>query len=440
MRGFLFLRRMSIVTMKRCGSDRVGATGVGETGIVAVTGTIIGTDVEPDDGARFLSRRATAWVATAAADATAATPVLDLAIDEVERPTAAHIIEATVAALDGGETHYTDRTGIAPLRAAVAARFGTLDDLTYEPKGEVLICGGGREALFVATQMLIEPGDEVLVAEPAPAAYAEGVRLAGGVPIAVPTQAEERFVLKAEAVRSRITPRTRALLFGSPAIPTGGVTTGIDLEALAEVARTNNLLVIWDETYREYTYGGTEQANLAALPGMRERTAIVGSCSARYAMSGWRAGYVVGPANLIRPVTLMKQALTICSPAPSQWAALAALDGPQDDANAAVREVAARRAAALAVLEGLGLSCVGAGSPFLWIDVRGLGLSGREFAEVVAREAAIRLRPGEDFGPSGNGWVRLTLNAPADRLTLALGQLAPLVVRLRTACGSKGDC
>lgn len=403
--------------------------------MVAVTASMIGTE----SGARFLSRRATAWVAATAAESTAAA-ALDLAADEVERPTAAHIIEATIAALDRGETHYTDRTGIAPLRAAVAARFGTLDDLSYEPKGEVLICGGGREALFVATQMLIEPGDEVLVAEPAPAAYAEGVRLAGGIPIAVPTRAEECFALKAEAVRARITPRTRALLFGSPATPTGGVTTGADLEALAEVARIYNLLVIWDETYREYAYAGAEQANLAALPGMRERTAIVGSFSARYAMSGWRAGYVVGPVNLIRPVTLMKQALTICSPAPSQWAAFAALDGPQDEADAAVREIAERRASALAALDRLGLRCVGAGSPFLWLDVRALGVSGREFAALAAREAAVRLRAGEDFGASGTGWVRLTLNAPTDTLALALGRLAPLVGRLRAACGQKGEC
>ncbi|HEY8602529.1 MAG TPA: aminotransferase class I/II-fold pyridoxal phosphate-dependent enzyme [Thermomicrobiales bacterium] len=405
--------------------------------MVAVTGSMNGTD----SGARFLSRRATAWVAAAAAaEPTAAVPVLDLAADEVERPAAPHIIEATVAALDRGETHYTDRTGIAPLRAAVAARFGTLDDLSYEPKGEVLICGGGREALFVATQMLIEPGDEVLVVEPAPVAYAEGVRLAGGIPINVSTLAEEGFALKAEAVRARITPRTRALLFGSPATPTGGVTTGADLEALAGVARAYNLLVIWDETFREYTYGGAEQANLAALPGMRERTAIVGSFSARYAMSGWRAGYVVGPATLIRPVTLMKQALTICSPAPSQWAALAALDGPQDEADAAVREIAARRMAAITVLDRLGLHCVGAGSPFLWFDVRALGASGRAFVALAAREAAVGLRAGEDFGGSGNGWVRLTLNAPADTLTSALGRLAPLVGRLRAGCGYKGDC
>lgn len=389
-------------------------------------------------GERFLSQRATAWVAAAAAAAPVASPMLDLSADEIARAAAPHIVEATIAALDRGETHYTDRTGIAPLRAAVAARFGTLDDIAYEPKGEILICGGGREALFVATQMLIEPGDEVLVAEPAPAAYAEGVRLAGGVPIPVPTRAEDRFALKAETVRALITPRTRALLFGSPAVPSGGVTTGADLEALAELARVHNLLVVWDETYREWAFGGAEQANLAALPGMRERTVIVGSFSARYAMAGWRAGYVVGPASLVRPVTLMKQALTICSPAPSQWAALAALDGPQGAAAATVREVAARRGAACRALGALGLACPGDGSPFLWFDVRGLGSDGRGFVAAAADGAALLLRAGEEYGDPGAGWVRLTLNAPADQLTAAIERLAPVVERLRDRRGQGG--
>jgi aspartate/methionine/tyrosine aminotransferase len=168
---------------------------------------------------------------------------------------------------------------------------------------------------------------------------------------------------------------------------------------------------------------------------MRERTVIVGSLSARYAMAGWRAGYVVGPANLVRPVTLMKQALTICSPAPSQWAAVAALDGPQGAAAAVVRDVATRRTVACRALDAIGIGYGGEGSPFVWFDVRPLGVDGRQFVELAAREAGIRLRAGEDYGLSGAGWVRLTLNAPATALGEAIGRLAPLVVRLR---GQKG--
>jgi aminotransferase len=380
-----------------------------------------------DTGARFVARRATAWVAAAVASA----PRLDLSRDDLARPAARHIVQATIDALDRGATHYTDRTGIAPLRAAVAARFAEQDDLVYDPRGEILIAGGGHEALFVATQMIVGPGDEVLIVEPAPPAFAEGVRLAGGVPIPVPTYAEDRFALKADVVRERITPRTRALIFASPSVPAGGVTTGGDLVDLAKVARAHDLSIVWDETYRDYVFGNSAQANIAALPGMRERTIIVGSLSARHAMSGWRAGYVVGPAALVRPITMMKQALTICSPAPSQWAALAALEGPQGEADAAVREVATRRAAARRALALLGLSGVGAGSPYLFIDVRALGITGRAFADLALREAGMGLMPGDTYGAAGVWHVRLTLDAPAETLREAIGGLMPLVMRLR---------
>jgi len=209
------------------------------------------------------------------------------------------------------------------------------------------------------------------------------------------------------------------------------VTTGGDLVDLAKLARAYNLAIIWDETYRDYVFGNSAQANIAALPGMRERTVIVGSLSARYAMSGWRAGYVVGPTALVRPITMMKQALTICSPAPSQWAALAALEGPQGEADAAVHEVATRRAAARRALALLGLSGVGAGSPYLFVDVRALGIAGRAFADLALRDAGVRLMPGDTYGAAGVWHVRLTLDAPAETLREAIGELTPLVTRLR---------
>jgi aspartate/methionine/tyrosine aminotransferase len=259
------------------------------------------------------------------------------------------------------------------------------------------------------------------------------------VPVLVPTRAEDGFALKAEAVAARITPRTRTLLFASPAAPAGGVTTGADLAALADLAQAYDLQVIWDETFRDYLFDGVEQQHLATLPGMWERTVVVGSFSTRYAMSGWRAGYVLGSARLLRPVALMKQSLTICSPAPSQWAALAALTGPQDAVGQAVREVAGRRTVALRALTALGLSCGGgAGTPYLFIDLREIGADGRAFAAAALREAAVRLLPGEEFGPGGAGFVRLTLGAPAPVLERAIRRLAPVVARLRGELGQKG--
>ena len=390
---------------------------------VAVQATTIG-----GDGRRFMAGRALAWLAAAEAPAAAAVvaadAVIDLADDELDQATAEHIVQATIDALNRGETHYTDRVGIIPLRQAVAARIAAEDGLEYNPQGEVLICGGGREALFVATQMIIQPGDEVLVPTPASRSFAEGVRLAGGVPIAVRTRAEDGFALQAEAVAAALTPRTRVLLFASPNAPSGGVTTGSDLAAIAALTREHDLTVIWDETFRPFVFDGVRQENIAALPGMRERTAIVGSFSARYAMAGWRTGYVIAPARLLHPIVMLKQALTICSAALSQWAALAALTGPQGETHELVEEIAARRAAALPALAALGLPAYGQGTPYLFVDVRRSGLDGRAFAALALREAGVRLLPGEHFGLHGAGFVRLSLAVPTPRLLDAIGRLA----------------
>ena len=380
---------------------------------------------------RFMSRRALAWLdaaeATAAAAGSDASPIIDLASDELDQPTAEHIVQATIDALNRGETHYTDRVGIIPLRQALAARIAAEDGLDYNPKGEALICGGGREALFVATQMIVEPGDEVIVPDLAPTSFAEGIRLSGGTPVAVPTLPEHNFALKADAVRAAITPRTRVLLFASPAAPTGGVTTGQDLAELAALAHEYNLIVIWDETYRTFAFDGVRQQNIAALPGMRDRTAIVGSFSTRYAMTGWRIGYVVAPAQLLHSITMMKQALTICSAASMQWAALAALTGPQGEVEELTQEIAERRQAALAALAEMGLAAHGQGTPYLFIDVRRTGLGSATFASRALHECGVRLVPGDTYGPGGAGFVRLSLSLPAPILREAIGRLATIV-------------
>lgn len=378
---------------------------------------------EATNDQRFLAQRTATWQTGSRATAH---HLLDLASDELQQPTAPHIIAATINALEQGATHYTDRKGIPALRAAVTTYFGEQDDLHYNPTGEVLVCGGGHEALFVATQMLINPGDEVLLAEPTPPAYIEGVRMAGGVPIGLPTCATEQFVLCAERVAAAITPCTRLLLFGSPAVPTGGITSGDDLAAIAQLAVDHDLVVIWDATYRDLVAGSPPQLNIATLRGMRERTVTVGSLSTRYAMGGWRAGFVVGPQAFVHPITLMKQALTICSPAPSQWAALAALEGPQGSVGRLAQEVAARRAAACAVLHLIGIAPAGNGSPFLWFRVDDLGYSGEEFV-VLAEKAGMRIQSGNRYGSKFRGWVRLTLNAAVPELTVVLTRLVDVV-------------
>jgi aminotransferase len=394
--------------------------------------TLARTGETGERGERFVARRAAAWTAATAGAPRAAAPVLDLAADELDRRVAPHIVQATLTALDQGATHYTDRTGIAPLRAAVAARFAAEDGLTYDPDGEILITGGAHEGLFVATQMLIEDGDEVIVQDPAPAAYCEGVRLAGGVPTPAPASAADGYALTAAAVAARITPRTRALVFASPAAPTGGVTPRVELIALAELVRAYDLTVLLDETYRPFIFDDADWVNFATLPGMRERTVLVGSFSTRYAMAGWRAGYLAGVAANLKPVTQLKQSLTICSPALAQWAALAALEGPQDEPAAAVRAVAARRTVVVPALAALNLPTGGAqGTHYLFADVSSTGLTGRAFAEVALDVAGVRVLPGDVYGADWSWYVRLALGASETALQEALDRLAPVVQRLQ---------
>jgi aminotransferase len=379
-----------------------------------------------------VARRAVPWLAGAGDAAQAAAPApgldpIDLRGDELDLSPAPHIVAATVAALARGETHYTARPGILPLRRAIAARTAARGGTAYNPDGEVLVAGGGREGLFVAVQILVERGDEVLVQDPGVPAIREAVRLAGGVPVPVTVTAADGWALRAGAVTARLGPRTRVLILASPDGATGGVTSRAELEALATLVHERDLLVIFDESYRPFVFDGAEAVDFAALPGMRERTVTVGSFSAEYGMAGWRAGYVTGAAAILRPITSLKSALTICSPAPSQWAALAALEGPQDRAVAARREVAARRAAVVPALAALGLPVAGTGSPFLFVDVRATRLGSRRFAAWAWHEAGVGLQPGEVFGAGGAGWVRLSLVRPAPVLLEAVARLGRLL-------------
>lgn len=395
---------------------------------------------ETMDGARFVAARAAQWsnadanAATTAPAATAllATTAIDLSGDSLNRPTPAHIVAATVAALMRGETHYTARPGILPLRRAVAAAVAAEGGPNYDPTTEVLVASGAREGCFVATQMLVRPGDEVLLADPGAPHYAEAVRLAGGVAVPVPLQASDRWAMTTTTLAARITPRTRVLMLASPGSPTGAVISRAELEAIAALAVTHDLRVLVDDSYSAFLFDGAEYTSVASLPGMRERTITIHSFSRTYAMAGWRVGYVVGEATLLHAITDFKLALSICSAAPSQWAAVAALDGSHDEITAMQTEIAARRAALLPALTAMELPH---GSPqgayYAFADIRSTGLSAADCATVFASEAGVLVAPGDAFGAGGGGHVRFSLTQPVAMIEEAMARLAPVVAAMR---------
>jgi len=393
------------------------------------------------DGSRFVADRAHEWRDAAPLPITIAhththtatdLPVIDLRGGELDRATAPHIIAAAAAALDRGETHYTPRTGIPALRRAVAARIAADGGVMYDPAKEVLIANGGQEGLYVAVQMLVRPGDDVLLADPGYSSYRTAIRLAGGNVLSVPVTAAEGYGMTADAIAACLTPATRLLILASPDNPTGGVTTATEMARIADLAVAHDLKVLFDETYRAFVFDEATHANIAALPGMRARTVIVGSFSKTYAMTGWRVGYVAADAALLGPITGLKLALSICSAAPSQWAALAAIEGPQDDVVTALAEVARRRAALLPALAAMGLPHGDPkGAYYAFADIRSTGLSSAECAERFLTEAGVRTLSGSRFGAGGEGFLRFSLVEPVPRITEAMARLAPLVAQLQ---------
>lgn len=389
-----------------------------------------------EDGARFVARRARRWLdpSPSAIGPRPALPVINLRRGEMDRATAPHIVAAASAALGRGETHYTPRPGILPLRRGVAAMIARESGIAYDPATEVLIASGGQEGLFVAVQMLVQPGDDVLLADPGYSSYREAIRLAGGNVVPVPISAADRYGMTAATLAARMTPRTRVLVLVSPDNPTGGVTARAEMEQIAAFAVAHDLTVLFDETYKAFTFDGAEHACIAAFLGMRPRTVVVGSFSKTYAMTGWRVGYVAAAAELLEPITDLKLALSICSAAPSQWAAAAALDGPQEHVDEALAEVARRRAALLPALTAMGLPHGDPqGAYYAFADIRGTGISSSACADLFLSRAGVHTLPGDRFGPGGEGFLRFSMVQPAPTIAEAMDRLAPLVRELQTA-------
>jgi aspartate/methionine/tyrosine aminotransferase len=353
---------------------------------------------------------------------------IDLSGDDLGLPTPVHIREAAKRALDEGATHYTTRPGLDPLRRAVAEKLQRVNGVAVDPQREVLITCGAQEALFVALHLVLERGDVALIPQPARPDYAAITRLAGGQVRAVSARSEAGFAVDPDEVAHRLTRRSRALILSSPAVPAGTVLDTAALKRLAEIAIAQDLVVIADESHEPFVYDGAVHRSIAALPGMAERTLTINGFSLAYAMAGWRVGYIAGPARLLGPLQQLKQALSICSPAVSQYAALAALTGPPDPVEEARRIVAERRNAALGALERAGVPHARpVAGYYILIDGRATGRGGMALARWVARETSVRLAPGRAFGALTDSWLRLSLTATPEQLSDAARRLGTVL-------------
>lgn len=357
--------------------------------------------------------------------------VIRLGRGEPDRPTPGHIVEASKRALDDGHTTYTNPAGLPQLREAISDKLKDDNDLSYSPDNEIIVTAGAQEAMVVTLQTILDPGDEVIIASPYYMAYPANILLAGGRPIPIPTTEEQGFELKAEAIEERITPRTKIVVLVSPNNPTAGVLRAETLEAIADVMKRHDLVAISDELYEKVVYDDFEPVSFATLPSMRERTVTINGFSKAYSMTGFRVGYMAGPADYIKAALEPRHSLTICAATPSQYAAVAALTGPDDFLTEMMSEYAERRAVMASAFDSMGVTY---GPPlggfYFFANIRQAGLSSVEFCELALTEEGLLFLPGSLFGEAGEGYIRISYLASSDRLEEALERFESLWRRL----------
>ena len=346
--------------------------------------------------------------------------VISLGIGEPDFTTPAPIVSAGVRSLQAGETHYTSNAGIFALRQAVSDHLKTFYQVGYDPEAQVVITVGVSEALYLAMTALLNPGDEVIVLTPCFVSYQAEVILAGGTPVEVPCRFENNFDLEPEAVAAAITPRTRAILVGFPNNPTGAVASREALMALGSLAEKHDLVVISDEIYDRLVYG-VHHVCFAALPGMQERTVLLGGLSKDYAMTGWRIGYAAGPANIIAGMVRIHQYTIMSAPTTAQVAAIEALTHGDPFVTEMVAEYDRRRQLIVAGLNKLGLDTFEPhGAFYAFPRIRLSGLDDDAFANRLLQEEHVAVVPGSAFGPGGEGFVRCSYATAYDKIEEAL--------------------
>jgi len=350
--------------------------------------------------------------------------VISLGVGEPDFDTPPQVVEAGIAALRAGRTHYTSNYGTLELRRELAAHLERRYGVGYDPATEIVITVGASEAVAVACAAIIDPGDEVLLHDPSYVAYVPGIVFAGGVPVHIPTRHEDAWELDPAAVEAAITPRTKALFLGYPCNPTGAVLDPARLRALAEIAERHDLLVISDEIYDRLVYGGRRHEAFSALPGMRDRTILLGGFSKAYAMTGWRVGWACAPRDLLEGILKIHQYEIMSAPTIAQDAALAALRTAEPDVERMVAEYDRRRRTFTEGLRRIGLPVADPlGAFYAFPRVSGTGLTSETFAERLLFEQQVAVVPGDAFGPSGAGHVRCSLATSHAKLVTALERI-----------------
>ncbi len=356
--------------------------------------------------------------------------VISLSIGEPDFRTPWHVSRAAIESLEKGRTWYTPNRGFERLRVEIADFVKRKYNLTYAPKEEILVTVGGSEALDLAMRCLLNPGDEVLIHQPSFVCYEPLTLMTGAIPKIIDTKEENSFRLTAEELEAAITDKTKLLILSYPNNPTGAVMRRSDLEAIAEVVSKHDLIVISDEIYSELTYNG-KHVSMGEIEGMKERTIVINGFSKAFAMTGWRLGYAMGPAPIIEMMTKLHQYGIMSAPTVAQYAAIEALKNGDKDIEKMRSEYEMRRRYVVGEFNAMGLTCFEPyGAFYSFPCIKSTGLTSEEFCTRLLQSKKVAIVPGNAFGESGEGFVRVSYSYSLKHLKEAISRIREFLQEL----------
>ena len=355
---------------------------------------------------------------------------ISLGVGEPDFDTPWRVREAGITSLEKGKTFYTSNAGLKELRYEISQYLERKYQLVYHPDHEILVTVGGSEGIDAAMRSILNPGDEVIVAQPCFVSYLPCIIMAGGIPVVVNLKEEDKFKLKKEQLEEQLTDKTKAVFISYPNNPTGAVMTKEDLEPIAEFAEEHDLMVISDEIYSELTYG-RKHVSIGSLPGMKDRTLVINGFSKAFAMTGWRLGYVAGPRAIMEQMTKVHQFCIMAAPTTSQYAAIEALRSCDDEVEEMRTAYNQRRRYLVHAFKEMGLECFEPeGAFYIFPSIKKFGMSSEEFATRLLNEEKIAIVPGSAFGECGEGYLRVSYAYSIEELKEALGRLKRFISRL----------
>ncbi len=356
---------------------------------------------------------------------------ISLGVGEPDFDTPWRVREEGIYSLEQGRTFYTSNSGLKELKDEISQYMERKIHVDYDPDSEILVTVGGSEGIDIALRAMLDPGDEVLIPQPCYVSYEPCTVLADGVPVIIPLRQEDDYKLKPEELEAAITPKTKILILPYPNNPTGAIMTKEDLVPVAEVVKRHDLYVISDEIYSELTYQ-SDHVSIASLSGMRDRTLVINGFSKGFAMTGWRLGYVCGPAAIVEQMFKVHQYAIMCAPTTSQYAAVEALKSCEDEVQEMRTAYNQRRRYLLHEFRRIRLDCFEPfGAFYVFPNIEEFGMSSEEFATRLLEEEKVAVVPGTAFGECGEGHLRISYAYSLDDLKAAIGRVERFIERLR---------